>query len=85
MARQYLQYTQPCTVVHGYVIENGEAVYTSFELEGGYYPLEKAGKMARKLYNQSFTADAVTHAGKVYKMKISEFLKNAELAEIKEK
>lgn len=85
MARTTLQYTQPGTVAHGHIIKDGAAVFTSFELDGGYFSTEKAENMVRKIYDRSFLCESVTHYGKVYTMSTKDFIEHATELEIIEK
>ena len=85
MARKSIKYTLPGTVAHGHVIKNGKAVFTSFEIDGAYKGLNTSESYVRKIYDNSFTIESITHYGKVYEMTIEQFIKVAPLVDIVEK
>lgn len=85
MARKEITCTIPGTVAHGYIIENGKAVFTSYEFDGSYLHEKGAENRARKEHDKTFSLESLTHYKKVYTMPVEKFVKLADLQDINEK
>ena len=83
--RDYVRYTEPLTIVHGYVLKEDQAVFCTFELEGRYLKLENAERIARRDYDPTFCAQSIDHASKRYEMNNDDFKKVATRQYIREK
>ena len=84
MARKEITYTRPGTVAHGYIIENGKAVFVSYEFDGSYLHEKGAENRARREHDKTFSLDRLSYYKKVYTMPVEEFVKHATLEDINE-
>ena len=84
MPRAHIQHTANGTVAHGYVIQDGKAVFASFEIEGKRLSVKSAENYVRRKRDPTFAIESITHYRKLYRMPISRFVEAAELIDIQE-